>query len=105
VYGPQITIPRDIVVVTEALTEINGQASYISELTLNGATVHVTEDGFFTEELLLLPGENRLVFDAKDKFGRETQEILTIYYKPINDPSPPPIKNPAPTSTEEEIID
>lgn len=97
-YGPQIQVPSETIVVNEPYTEIRGQATYISELRLNGASVPVTEDGKFAEELLLAPGENRLVFDAKDKFGRETQEVVTVYYKPTNDPSPPPI--PTATSTE-----
>lgn len=103
-YGPQIHIPTETIVVTEPYTEIRGQASYISELKLNGAMVHVTEDGKFAEELLLTPGENRLVFDAKDKFGRETQEIVKVYYKPTNNPSPPPIPPPETASTSEETI-
>ncbi len=98
-YGPQIQVPLETIVVNEPYTEIRGQASYISELRLNGGTVHVTEDGKFAEEMLLAPGENRLVFDAKDKFGRETQEVVTVYYKPTNDPSPPPIPTTA-TSTD-----
>lgn len=97
-YGPQIQVPYETILVSEPYTEVRGQASYISELRLNGGTIHVTEDGKFAEELLLAPGENRLVFDAKDKFGREAQEVVTVYYKPMNDPSPPPI--PTATSTE-----
>ncbi len=97
-YGPQIQVPSETIMVSEPHTQIRGQASYISELRLNGGTVHVTEDGKFAEELLLAPGENRLIFDAKDKFGRETQEVVTVYYKPTNDPSPPPI--PQATTTE-----
>lgn len=102
VYGPQIRIPSETIVVTEPYTEIRGQAAYISELKLNGATISVTEDGHFAEEFLLAPGETRFVFDAKDKFGRETQEIVKVYYKPTNNPSPP---TPPPTaSTSEEAI-
>lgn len=89
-YGPQIHVPADAMIVEEAYTEIRGQASYISELRLNGALVPVTEEGKFAEEYLLAPGENRLIFDAKDTFGRETQEIVTVYYKPKKDSSPTP---------------
>lgn len=99
IYGPQIQVPSETIMVREPYTEIRGQASYISELRLNGGMIHVTEDGKFAEELLLAPGENRLVFDAKDKFGRETQEVVIVFYKPTNDPSPPPV--PAATSTED----
>jgi hypothetical protein len=96
-YGPQIDIPSEIIVVTQSFMEIQGQATYISELKLNGAVIPVTEDGHFSEKLLLVPGENRLIFDAKDRFGRETQEVAKVYYKPTNDISPP---KSAATSTE-----
>ncbi len=103
-YGPQIHIPSETIVVNEAYTEIRGQASYISELRLNGAVISVTEDGRFAEEMLLPPGESRLIFDAKDKFGRETQEIVTVYYIPTNDPSPPPIVESVASTTDSEDI-
>jgi len=98
-YGPQIQIPTDVLVVAEPYTEVRGQASYISELRLNGAVVHVTEDGRFVEELLLAPGENRIVFDAKDTFGRSTQKVVKVYYRPTNDSSPPSIVAPEVGST------
>ncbi len=88
-YGPRIEVPEEIITVTDPFTEIRGQASYIAELKVNGASVHVTEDGQFAEKLMLVRGENRIILDAIDKFGRSRQEILRIYYKPTNDVSPP----------------
>ena len=56
-YGPQIHLPSETFTVSESHTEIRGQASYISELRINGASVNVTEDGRFAEPLLVAPGE------------------------------------------------
>ncbi len=97
VYGPRIQIPFEVMTVTDRFTEIRGQASYISELKVNGTPITVTEDGKFAEKMVLTPGENRIMLDAKDKFGRTRQEVLRIYYKPTNDVSPP---SPTATTTE-----
>lgn len=98
VYGPHIQVPEQIITVTDSFTEIRGQASYISELKVNGTPATVTEDGKFAEKMVLVPGENRIILDAKDKFGRMTQEVLRIYYQPTNDVSPP-----SPTATTSEL--
>ena len=81
IWGPQIEIPSDTIIMSEPYTEIRGQAKYISELRLNGAIVSVTEDGFFSEPYLLTPGVNRVVLDARDKFGRTRKKSIEIYYK------------------------
>lgn len=84
-YGPQIDVPAETIVVHEPFTEIRGQASYIAELSLNGALVAVTEEGVFSEPYMLTPGENYVVLDARDKFGRARQKTIEILYIP--DPS------------------
>ena len=81
-YGPQIEIPASTVIVRESFTEIRGQAHYIAELYLNGASVSVTEEGVFSEPYMLTPGENHIVLDARDKFGRTRQKTIEILYLP-----------------------
>ena len=79
-FGPRISVPSDSIVVHDAFTLIRGRATNISELRLNGATVSVTEDGVFEEPYLLMKGENRVVLDATDKYGRTTQKSIEIIY-------------------------
>jgi hypothetical protein len=81
-YGPRITVPQDTIVIHEAFTAIKGRAEHISELRMNGTAISVTEEGDFEEPYLLTPGENRIILDATDRFGRTQQEIIEIIYIP-----------------------
>ena len=79
-YGPRISVPSEIIIVHEPFTVIQGKAEHISELRLNGTPISVTEDGIFEEPYLLTPGENRIVLDATDRFGRTRQESIEVIY-------------------------
>ncbi|TSC87075.1 MAG: hypothetical protein G01um10148_180 [Parcubacteria group bacterium Gr01-1014_8] len=79
-FGPRISVPSDSIVVHEVFMLVRGRATNISELKLNGTPVSVTEDGVFEEPYLLMQGENRIVLDATDKYGRTTQKSLEIIY-------------------------
>lgn len=96
-YGPQIRVPASTIVVSESFTMIRGQAEHIAELRMNGAVVAVTEDGMFEEPYLLTPGENRIVLDAVDQYGRSRQEIIEIIYTPAT--STPPFETAVSTTT------
>jgi len=78
--GPKIHLPSESLVVYEPRATIKGSASNIAELRMNGAPVTVTEDGLFEEPYLFTAGENRIIFDAKDSFGRTTQTSLDVIY-------------------------
>ena len=81
-YGPQILVPSDTIVAHDAFTTIEGQAENIVELRMNGAPVSVTEDGKFSEPYLLSPGVNRIILDARDKYGRSRRRVIEIVYVP-----------------------
>ena len=81
-FGPRIITPSSVIVAHEAFTTIQGQAQNIAELRMNGAAVSVTEDGTFNEPYVLAPGENRIILDAKDKYGRARRHIIEIVYVP-----------------------
>lgn len=85
-YGPQITLPSDIVHSTERFITVRGQADRIATLRMNGGAVSVTEEGVFEEPLLLAPGLNRVVFDAEDKYGNRSRKVLQIVYTPQETP-------------------
>ena len=38
-------------------------------------------DGLFEEKLLLSPGSNIIEIKARDRFKKETEKIINIYYK------------------------
>ncbi len=101
-YGPQIVIPEETIVVHEAYTLISGRAERITELRLNGARIPVTEEGEFSEAYLLAPGTNYLILEALDARGRSTEETVTIIYEaPPSSGTPSPLPIPAASATPE----
>lgn len=90
-YGPNIDISTAVTEVTDPFITISGTAERISELSMNGKPISVTEAGVFEESYLLAPGLNRIMLDATDRYGRKTQEIILVVYRV--DPNAP--KTPA----------
>jgi hypothetical protein len=80
--GPQIVIesPQNGSTVTESFIEVKGKANNIKEISLDDRPIFIDEEGNFSEKLLLPPGLVIISMKAKDRFGRTTQEILSLYY-------------------------
>ena len=82
-YGPMISIPYQTTSMTDSpYVLIQGKADRISTLSVDGQPIQVTEAGAFQEPYVLSPGVNRIVFDAKDKYGNATQKIIEVVYTP-----------------------
>ncbi len=80
-FGPTIDIPSQTMTATDSpYILIQGKADRISSLAVDGNPIQVTEAGAFQEPYVLAPGVNRIVFDAKDKYGNATQKIIEIVY-------------------------
>ena len=82
-YGPQIVVPDTVAPVHESFVRIQGSAVRIASLSMNGRPINVTESGEFNEPYLLAPGTNRIIIDAKDKYGNVTRRVLQIVYIPV----------------------
>ncbi len=82
VTGPVITVtsPENGAVFGTAPVDIVGSTRNISEITLNDRDIFISEDGVFSEKLLLSPGYNIITLQAEDRFGRTTQKILELTY-------------------------
>lgn len=78
--GPRIDIPEGRMTVHQQLIMIRGTAAHIASLALNGAEIPVTESGSFEHPYLLAPGYNRIILDARDKYGKTAQKVLEIIY-------------------------
>ncbi len=78
VGGPAINIthPEPGFVDTEPLVEIAGTATDIDWLYLNGRQIFTDEAGQFNEKYLAAPGYNVIQLVGKDKFGRQTTEMV-----------------------------
>jgi len=81
-FGPSIEVPNARTEVSDQFITIAGKAERIASLSMNGKDVAVTADGAFSEPYLLAPGVNRIVLQAKDKYGRTTSKVLEIVYTP-----------------------
>ena len=82
-YGPKIDVvaPEGTSLTMRAeLVHIRGAAKNITELSMNGNPIYVTEAGEFDESLLLSEGYNRVVLEARDRFGRTTKKTIEIVY-------------------------
>ena len=81
--GPTIIIltPENGITVNHSLVEVKGTAEHIAHITLNGRQIFVTEEGFFSEQLLLSPGYNIITLEARDRFDREVKQTLELVYK------------------------
>src|SRR3990167_10561913 len=80
-YGPTIDVAPRVMEVSGPLIVISGQAQRISSLSLNGMEISVTEEGGFSEKYVLTPGYNRLILNARDKYGKTTERVVEIVYK------------------------
>lgn len=103
--GPRIEIDGMPVHVTTDFVRIQGVATHIASISMNGAEIPVTATGAFDEPYLLGPGENRVEFVAKDKYGNTTTKTVVLYYEATSTPAsispttPTAPKPVSPTST------
>lgn len=82
VAGPTIEIENRVMEVSEPLIVIEGKAKRIAALSMNGRPIPVTENGSFSEEYALAPGYNRIVLEARDRYGNATERLIEIVYTP-----------------------
>ncbi len=86
VLGPQIILgSENVITVTTQIISLTGTTKNTVDLKINNSTVLIDEQGNFTERILLSPGINTFIFEAKDKFGRTTKETLQVVYTPKDD--------------------
>lgn len=91
-FGPVISVSSEIITSREEFAVIAGKADRIVSLAMNGKEITVTEGGNFSEPYLLAKGDNRIIFDAKDKYGHLTSRTVEIIYTPSTseEVNPPP---------------
>ena len=87
-FGPSIDISAGrAMIVYQPYIELKGTASRISQLSMNGQQIPVTEDGSFDQPYVLSPGYNRIIFDAKDQYGKTAQRVIEVVYEASSTPT------------------
>lgn len=81
-FGPTIDVSGRVMEVSEPTVSIEGKAQRIATLSMNGKIIPVTEEGTFSEIYVLTPGYNRITLSASDRYGKSTERIVEIVYKP-----------------------
>lgn len=84
-FGPSISVISTRTEVRDPFILIKGQADRIASISMNGKDIAVTETGAFEEPYLLAPGYNRVVLEAKDRYGRKSSKTIEIIYTPSPD--------------------
>jgi hypothetical protein len=81
--GPDIEIwnPENGSSTKQEVVEIQGQAKNISYISLDGRQIFVNEQGVFKERILLSEGKNSVTITAQDKFGRERNNTIDLFFK------------------------
>lgn len=86
-FGPSIEVSGRAMIVHQPYIEINGTAERIASLSMNGADIPVTETGAFNAPYVLSPGYNKIVLEAKDKYGKATSRTIEIVYEASSTPA------------------
>lgn len=83
--GPQLVLmsPEEQVH-EERIVLLEGKAENSTEIRLNGRAINTTEDGYFSEKLVLENGYTIMTLHAKDRYGRATTLTRHFVYKPAS---------------------
>lgn len=80
IYGPSIAIlsPINGSGLDNPLVTIKGVTKNVATLTLNDRQIFPDENGNFTETLVLPSGYTIISIKATDKFGKKTEQTLSL---------------------------
>ncbi len=83
IAGPKINVssPQNGCSTDKNIVEIVGNTENTSAISINDRPILIDESGNFKESLLLVPGYNIIMIEAKDKFDRHISERLDLFYK------------------------
>jgi|ERR1035437_3606058 hypothetical protein len=80
--GPSITItePSNYASFSTSTTTIVGIAKRAQDITLDGRSITIDNNGNFRETILLMPGYNIEIIAAHDQFRHTTEKRLELVY-------------------------
>lgn len=83
IAGPQISLHDEPPVISESrVVTLSGRATNITEISLNGRTIHTDEAGNFEEDVVLEDGYSVVELRAHDRYDRTKVLTRKFVYKP-----------------------
>lgn len=74
----ELLTPTQDIATQSRVFDIRGFTDPDSDLTLNGRPLYIRETGEFSERIYLFRGVNRIVLEAKNRYGKMTELIRHI---------------------------
>lgn len=80
--GPSLVIdsPKNLETVNDPHITLKGTVKRVSYITVNDRQIFADIRGYFEDKLLLLPGYNIIEVAVRDRFGKEKDETLRVWY-------------------------
>jgi hypothetical protein len=83
IAGPQLTLTSPVEnTLHDRMVMLEGTAENTTMIRLNGRAINMTEDGRFTEQLVLENGYTIMTLHAVDRYGRDTTLTRHFVYTP-----------------------
>ena len=78
--GPALSIssPQNKAVVSSSNISVKGKTSPDSTVFVNDQPVSVADDGSFTKDMNVFPGDNKIIIRSVNRFGRETSVVRDV---------------------------
>jgi hypothetical protein len=84
ILGPSIELLSptvDQIDTNENTITIKGRVKNMTYLSLNERPISASSNGIFEEKVLLSPGFNVIEIKVRDRFKKEIEKIVKVYYK------------------------
>lgn len=83
IEGPKLTLTSPTVEVSnERIISVTGSTENITDITLNGRSIHTDAFGNFTESLVLENGYTIMTVEVRDRYGRTSSLSRGLVYEP-----------------------
>ncbi len=80
--GPRVTLTSPTTdVLNERIIAVTGSTENITDITLNGRSIHTDAFGNFTEQLVLENGYTIMTVEVRDRYGRTSSLSRGLVYE------------------------
>ena len=87
ILGPQIELTQLPIIQENRVITLEGVATNITNINLNGRPIYTDENGYFKETLILENGYTITTLRAYDRYGRQTVTTQSFVYSPKDIPA------------------